>query len=85
LTCRRMGVAARGPHRLLMGGSTQGALLSCTGPGRAGTGSGDLVGDIVYRSELWTEERQLVEHEGWKEHESRVLDLGLLLNCFERR
>ena len=45
----------------------------------------DLVGDIVYRSELWAEERELVEHEGWKEHESRVLDLGLLLNCFERR
>jgi len=43
----------------------------------------DLVGDIVYRSELWAEERKLVEDKGWKGHESRIVDLGLLANCLK--
>ena len=51
--------------------------------GRVWPGGGDLVGQIVYRAEVWAEEREVIQEQGWEGHEVRILDVGLLLDCLE--
>ncbi len=43
----------------------------------------ELARDIFYRSKLRAQEGKVIQDQGWEEHELRVLDVSLLLNCLK--
>lgn len=45
--------------------------------------SADLHGDTVHRAEVGAEERERIQDQRGEEHDARVLDARLLLNCLK--